>query len=316
MPCGPGDHPHPDPDRLRHSDAAPSPTPTAVAPSAGPSATPTTGPTATPTPTPTPTVPLPVVTAVDKKAGHAASSRTATMTGTRFLNLASVQIAGVPAGNLQVLSDTQARFVIPNAIDYQAKIAAITVTAKSDPTPRDTGLTFQYKVDGPLDREMAYAFRYWNVYIERDVRLPQRQRLRELRQPDAARTRVDPVLPVVRLRSRELERHLGVVDRAQHLVDEADGPRDPSHVLAARRRDGRRRGPVPLAGAREVVHGVGSHGDRVQGRRAAERTHDIYYVAHTLNRQYGGGTAGLASWYAAQKIKGSTLRIQFFHLLK
>ena len=44
--------------------------------------------------------------------------------------------------------------------------------------------------------------------------------------------------------------------------------------------------------------------------------HDIYYVAHTLNRQYGGGTTGLASYYTKQKIKGSTLKVQFFHLLK
>ena len=44
-------------------------------------------------------------------------------------------------------------------------------------------------------------------------------------------------------------------------------------------------------------------------------SHDVYYVAHTLNRQYGGGTTGLAAWYAGQKITGSTLRIQFFHLL-
>jgi hypothetical protein len=298
----------------------PSSTPTAAASSPSPSATPTASPTASPTPTPTPTptplVPLPVVTAVNKKAGHSASSRTATMTGSQFLNLASVQIAGVPAVNLQVLSDTQARFVIPNAIDYQAKIAAITVTATSDPIPRDTGLTFEYKVANALDREMAYAFQYWNVYSNATFGY--------LSGSDCANFTSQTLLARGWTRSSQwfdygagnwsgtwvsstamnawLSKRTDLVTRLTYtqrdavVVGDVVQFRWPGHPKSYTAWD--HTGIV----SKVVVLPNGRH--------------DIYYVAHTLNRQYGGGTTGLAAWYAGQKIKGSTLRIQFFHLLK
>jgi hypothetical protein len=316
--------PTPTPTPTASATPQPSATPAAVASSPSPSATvdptasPTVDPTATPTPTPTPTpvVPLPVVTAVNKKAGHSASSRTATMTGSQFLNLASVQIAGVPAVNLQVLSDTQAQFVIPNAIDYQANIAAITVTAKSDPTAQDTGLTFQYKVASALDREMAYAFRYWNVYSNATFGY--------LSGSDCANFTSQTLLARGWTRSSQwfdygagnwsgtwvsstamstwLSKRTDLVSRLTYTQRDAVAVGDvvqfrwPGHPKSYRAWD--HTGIVS-----KVVVLPNGH-------------HDIYYVAHTLNRQYGGGTTGLAAWYAGQKIKGSTLRVQFFHLLK
>ncbi|MBW4041674.1 MAG: hypothetical protein HIU86_06035 [Acidobacteria bacterium] len=295
----------------------PSPTPTSTAPSIAspsPSAVPTASP--TPTPTPTPVVPLPVVTAIDKKAGHSAASRTATMTGTQLLNLAAVQIAGVPAVDLRVLSDTRARFVIPNAIDYQAKIAAITVTALSDPTVRDTGLTFQYKVANAVDREMAYAFTHWNAYSNRtfgylsgsdcanfaNQTLLARGWTRSSQWFDygAGRWSATWVSSTAMSRwlakRRDLVAHLTYSQRDAVTVGDIVQFRWPGHAASYTAWD--HTGIV----SKVVVLPNGSH--------------DIYYVAHTLNRQYGGGTTGLASWYAGQKIKGSTLRIQFFHLLK
>ena len=44
--------------------------------------------------------------------------------------------------------------------------------------------------------------------------------------------------------------------------------------------------------------------------------HDIYYTSHTRTGSTAAAPPALAAWYASQKIKGSTLRIQFFHLLQ
>ncbi|TDS79684.1 amidase domain-containing protein [Amnibacterium kyonggiense] len=302
-----------------------SPTPTSrattppagtVTPTASPVLTPSASPTPTPTPTPTPVVPLPSATAVTRKSGHTAYSRTATMTGIRFTNLAGVQVAGTPVGNLQILSDTKAQFVIPNAADYQPKIAAITLTAKSDPTPRATGFTFQYKVANALDRQMAYAFANWNAYSNstfgylsgNDCANFASQTLLARgwkRSPqwfnygagDWSGTWVSSTALSSWLSKRpDLATRLVYSQRDAVVVGDIVQFRWPGHPKSYSSWD------HTAIVSKVVVLPNGRH--------------DIYYVAHTLNRQYGGGTTGLASWYAGQKIKGQTLRIQFFHLLR
>jgi hypothetical protein len=238
------------------------------------------------------------------------------MTGTQLQNLAGVQVAGVPVTNLRILSSTQARFVIPNAIDYQAKVAAITITAYSDATVRPTGLTFQYKVANRLDREMAYAFTYWNVssnstfgYLSgsdcanfTSQVLLARGWTRSSQwfnygPGDWSGTWVSSTALSSWLRKRtDLARYLTYAQRDAVTVGDIVQFRWPGHGKTYSAWD--HTGVVS-----KVVVLPNGH-------------HDIYYVAHTLNRQYGGGTTGLAAWYASQKIKGSTLRIQFFHLLK
>lgn len=293
----------------------PTAVPTPPAPTATPTA-PVATPTLTPTPSPTPAVPLPVATSMNRHVGHTANSRTVTMIGQRFSNLAGVQFAGVPVANLVVLSDTRARFVLQNALDYQAKIAAVTLTAMSDPTPRPTGLTFEYKVDDDLDRQMAYAFQNWNTYSNRSFgylsgsdcanfasqTLLARgwQRSTQWFNYGAGRwsgTWVSSTALSSWLSQRtDLVTHLGYSQRDQVTVGDVVQFRWPGHSKKYTSWD--HTGIV----SKVVVLPNGSH--------------DIYYVAHTLNRQYGGGTTGLAAWYAGQKIKGSTLRIQFFHLKK
>jgi hypothetical protein len=270
----------------------------------------------TPTPTPTPVVPLPVATALSQTIGHTANSRTVTITGSRFANLAGVQVAGVAVANLVVLSDSSARFVLPNAIDYQPKVAAVTLTARSDLRPHATGLTFQYKVANRLDRQMAYAFANWNTYSNasfgylsgNDCTNFASQTLLARgwkRSPqwfndgpgDWSGTWVSSTALSTWLKKRpDLATRLSYSQRDAVAVGDVVQFRWPGHGTSYSSWE--HTGIV----SKVVVLPNGRH--------------DVYYVAHTLNRQYGGGTTGLAAYYAKQKIKGSTLRIQFFHLKK
>jgi hypothetical protein len=261
-------------------------------------------------------VPLPGAPSINKHLGRSAGSRTVTITGKRFTNLAGVQFAGVPVLALVVLSDTRARFTLQNSADYQGKIAAITLTAKSDPTPRATGLTYRYKVDTKLDRQMAYAFQNWNNSANRtfgylsgsdcanfasETLLARGwQRSSEWFNYGAGRwsgTWVSSTALSSWLKKRpDLAKRLTYSQRDQVVVGDVVQFRWPGHSKKYTSWD--HTGIVS-----KVVVLPNGH-------------HDVYYVAHTLNRQYGGGTTGLAAYYAKQKIKGSALQMQFFHLLK
>jgi hypothetical protein len=261
-------------------------------------------------------VPLPVATAISKHSGRSAGSRTLTISGSRFKNLAGVQFAGTPVANLVVLSDTRVRFVLQNSADYQGRVATVTLTAKSDPTPRPTKLRYRYIVDTKLDRQMAYAFQNWNNYSNRTFgylsgsdcanftsqTLLARgwQRSSEWFNYGAGRwsgTWVSSTALSSWLKTRpDLATRLTYSQRSQVTVGDIVQFRWPGHSKKYTSWD--HTGIV----SKVVVLPNG--------------TKDVYYVAHTLNRQYGGGTTGLAAYYAKQKIKGSTLRMQFFHLLK
>jgi hypothetical protein len=291
------------------------PTPT-LPPTATPSPRPTPTSVPTPTPTPTPVVPLPVATALSRTAGHSANSRTVRITGSRFGNLAGVQVAGVPVTDLVVLSDTSARFVLPNAVDYQPKVAAVTLTARSDLRARPTGLTFEYKVANRLDRQMAYAFKYWNVYSNSTFGY--------LSGNDCANFTSQTLL------ARGWK-------RSAQWFDYGPGDWSGTWVSSTALSNWLKKRPDLATRLNYRERDAVTVGDVVQFRwpghsksySSWEHTavvskvvvlpdgrHDIYYVAHTNNRQYGGGTTGLATYYAKQKTKGSTLRIQFFHLKK
>jgi hypothetical protein len=303
----------------RPTATTPHPTaPATIAPTPVLTASPTPAPVTSPTPTPTPTpvVPLPAPTALNKTIGHTANSRTVTMTGTRFLNLATVQVAGIPVLNLRIISDTEARFVIPNAYDWQPKVAPITTTAWSDRTVRPTPLTFEYKVANRLDRQMAYAGRYWNAtssatfgylagsdcanFASQTLLARGWTRSSQWFNYGAGNwsgTWVSSTAMSTWLKQRtDLATHLTYAQRDAVTVGDVVQFRWPGHSKTYSSWD--HTGIV----SKVVVLPNGRH--------------DIYYTSHTLNRQYGGSTGGLATWYAKQKIKGSTLRIQFFHLLK
>jgi hypothetical protein len=257
-----------------------------------------------------------VIATVNKHVGHTTGSRTATITGSQLLNLSSVRINGVVMPNLVVQSATRATFTIPSAIDYQPRLAAITTTAWSDARVRPTGLTFQYMVTSRLDKQMAYAFKYWNVYSNATFgylagsdcanfasqTLLARGWKRSSQWFDYGAgnwsgTWVSSTAMSTWLKKRtDLATHLTYSQRDSVVVGDVVQFRWPGHSKKYSSWD--HTGIV----SKVVVLPNGRH--------------DIYYTSHTLNRQYGGSTGGLATWYAKQKIKGSTLKIQFFHLLK
>jgi hypothetical protein len=288
------------------------------APSAPVIAAPPTVPVVTPAPAPPPVpkVPLPLATSLSKTHGHASNSRHAVLTGMRFTNLAGVQVGGVPVTELVVLSATQARFVLPNAIDYQPKVAAVTLTAKSDPTPRKTALTFEYRVTNRLDRQMAYAFKYWNVYSNSTFGY--------LSGNDCANFASQTLLARGWQRSPEWfnygpGRWSGTWVSSTALSSWLKTRPDLATKLTYSQRDTVTVGDViqfrwpghPKKYTSWDHTGIVSKVVVLPNGR-----HDIYYTSHTYNRQYGGSTGGLATYYAKQKTKGQTLKIQFFHLNK
>jgi hypothetical protein len=236
------------------------------------------------------------------------------MTGTNLTNLAGVQVAGTAVTELTVLSPTRVRFYLPNAADYQAKVAPITLTALSDPTPRPTPLTFEYRITNRLDRQMAYAFQHWNAYSNRTfgylsgsdcANFVSQTLLARGWKRTAAWFNDGPgrwsaawvsstAMSGWLKKNPALATHLTYSQRDQVVVGDIVQFRWPGHAKTYTAWD------HTAVVSKVVVLPNGRH--------------DIYYVAHTLNRQYGGSTAGLASYYAGQRIKGSTLRIQFFHL--
>ncbi|MET0449612.1 MAG: amidase domain-containing protein [Aeromicrobium sp.] len=270
----------------------------------------------TPTPTPTAVVPLPTGTRLSSTTGHAANSRTVVMTGTNLTNLAGVYVAGTAVTNLTVLSPTQARFVLPNATDYQAKVAKVTLTAWSDRKARATPLTFEYRVTNRLDRQMAYAFQHWNVtsnktfgYLSGNdcANFASQTLLARGWKREAAwfnygsgrwsGTWVSSTALSTWLKKRpDLVTPLRYAQRDQVAVGDIVQFRWPGHAKSYTSWD--HTGVV----SKVVVLPNGRH--------------DVYYVAHTLNRQYGGSTDVLAGYYSSKKAKGSSLRVQFVHLKK
>ena len=231
------------------------------------------------------------------------------MTGSQLQNLRDVRIAGVPVTGLLVLSPTAARFVLPNAVDYQPKVAPITLTALADGITRPTTLTFTYVVKGKVDRQMSYAFLHWNDYANTTFGyLSGNDCANFASQTLLARgwrrgpqwfnsgpgrwsaTWVSSTALSNWLKKRpDLAVRLGYRDRDQVAVGDVVQFRWPGHRKGYNAWD--HTGIV----SKVVVLPDGRH--------------DVYYTSHTLNRQYGGSTQVLA------KVMAKDLRMQFFHLL-
>lgn len=289
----------------RSSTPTPGATPSRSVPPPAPTRTP--GPTTPPPPPPAPVIPPPVGTALSSISGHAARSRTVTMTGSQLQNLRAVQVAGQAVPNLVVLSPTSARFTLPSAADYQAKTAAVTLTS-IDGVTRPTTLTFTYRVKDRIDRQMAYAFQNWNVYSNPTFGyLAGNDCANFASQTLLARgwkrgpqwfnngvgrwssTWVSSTALSTWLKQRpDLATRLPYRQRDQAAVGDIVQFRWPGHKKGYSSWD--HTGIV----SKVVVLPNGRH--------------DVYYTSHTLNRQYGGSTDLFA------RVMAKDLRIQFFHL--
>ncbi|UFS58583.1 amidase domain-containing protein [Subtercola endophyticus] len=112
------------------------------------------------TPTMTPT---PQVTAASVAVGSLCGGTTVSLTGQVLTDVVSVAVGANPATSVTVVDDNTVSFVTPAAVDYQPANAAITLT-KADGSVVDSTKQFSYEAVTPVDKQLQYAFTYWQNY--------------------------------------------------------------------------------------------------------------------------------------------------------
>ncbi|MCU1483089.1 MAG: hypothetical protein JWQ19_3875 [Subtercola sp.] len=115
---------------------------------------------ATPTPTMTPT---PQVTAASVAVGSLSGGTTVHLTGQVLTNVVAVAVGVNPAASVTVVDDGTVSFVTPAAANYQPANAAITLT-QADGIVLDSAEQFTYEAVTPVDKQLQYAFTYWQNY--------------------------------------------------------------------------------------------------------------------------------------------------------
>jgi putative amidase-like protein/IPT/TIG domain-containing protein len=117
---------------------------------------------AAPTPSPAATV----VSSVQPAAGSV-SGGTVTLTGTNLEKVAAVQVGGQPA-TVAKATDDKVVVNVPAAANFQAGSVPITVTDKSGKPVSTTASTYDYQVQTPVDKQLAYALTYWKNYNSKE----------------------------------------------------------------------------------------------------------------------------------------------------
>jgi hypothetical protein len=113
---------------------------------------------AAPSPTPSPSV----VSSIQPAAGSV-SGGTVTLTGTNLAQVGSVQIGGQAATVAQA-SDDKVVVNVPAAANFQAGSVPVTVADKSGKPVATDASTYDYQVQTPVDKQLAYALTYWKNY--------------------------------------------------------------------------------------------------------------------------------------------------------
>jgi len=124
----------------------PSPVTKAVAQAAAPSPTPTSS----------------VVSSIQPAVGSV-SGGTVTLSGTNLEKVGAVQIGGQPATVTQA-TDDKVVVSVPAAANFQAGSVPVTVTDKTGKPVTTAAGTYDYQVQTPVDKQLAYALTYWKNY--------------------------------------------------------------------------------------------------------------------------------------------------------
>ena len=294
------------------------------------------------------TASAPTATSINKTSGGSSATRTVTMTGTGFSQLAGIKVGGVACStsadysacnSFTVVSDTTVKFVLaPDS--YQPGTDAIVLTPETG-SPIPTTLTFKRWLRTKVDREMAYAFVHWNdgakstaakrfgYFIDNDcANFTSQSLLARGWSPSDAWYNAGPI---------NAKSVTGGVDSSSTWISSTAL----SSWLKTRPDLATRLGysGIDQVSVGDVVQfnwdGVGSTWDHtaIVSRVVVlpNGHHDVYYVAHTSNRQYGGSVRGLREWMSytvpvkdangkVVKKNGKTVTktvypsFQFFHL--
>jgi hypothetical protein len=91
------------------------------------------------------------------------SGGTVTITGTNLQKIGSIQIGSQTATVTQATADKVVA-VVPAAQGFQAGAVPVTLTDKDGTAVPTDGKTYEYKVQSPVDKQLAYAMTYWKNY--------------------------------------------------------------------------------------------------------------------------------------------------------
>ncbi len=103
-----------------------------------------------------------VVSSIQPAAGSV-SGGTITLEGTNLQKVGAVQIGGQAATVAQATAD-KVVVNVPAAANFQAGSVPVTVTDKSGKPVTTSTDTYDYQVQTPVDKQLAYALTYWKNY--------------------------------------------------------------------------------------------------------------------------------------------------------
>jgi hypothetical protein len=230
-----------------------------------------------------------------------------TLTGSHFENLAGVSVGSAPATGLTVLDASHVRFVVPAAADYQAGAKAITLRADSDWVARASKVAYTYVVKTKVEKQMAYAFKNWNKTSS--------SRFGYISANDCANFTSQTLLargwkPSAQWFNSGQDDWSSTWVSSTAMSDWLQYRTDLATHLLYRQRD-----QVVVGDVVQFHWGYGKKYTGWDHTAVVSKVvvlpngrHDIYYVAHTNNSQYGGSTQYFATHYP------KALRIQFWHL--
>ncbi|RFA17333.1 hypothetical protein B7R21_00940 [Subtercola boreus] len=105
----------------------------------------------------------PTVTGVSVASGSLTGGTAVSLTGSGLADVVGVTVGGAAATSLAVDGTGAVSFLTPAAVDYQPAAAAIALAFR-DGTSLDAGTPFAYQAVTAVDRQLQYAFTYWQDY--------------------------------------------------------------------------------------------------------------------------------------------------------
>jgi hypothetical protein len=107
--------------------------------------------------------PQPTVVSSIQPASGSVSGGTITLTGTNLDTVGAIQIGG-QAADVTHTSEDKVVATVPAAASFAAGAVPVTVTDKDGKAVTTDTKTYDYQVQTPVDKQLAYAMAHWNNY--------------------------------------------------------------------------------------------------------------------------------------------------------